>query len=104
MEFFDLIIIIAVREVFFLEVFLELFLSDIPFTDLLYLPKVLPQNGFSSIQVEDGNPIFDISLIVLDLEIFPHPNKSRFHFFSTLYLTIEGRWISFLNSSLELFL
>ena len=58
MEFFDLVIIGPTREVLLLEILLELFPHDISVIDFLYLPKVLPPYGCSSIQVEYGYSSF----------------------------------------------
>ena len=91
MEFLDFIIIVPIRKVLLLEVFLELFSSDLPFTNLLYLLVVLLPNGCSSIQVKDGNPCLHVSWIVLYLEILLDPKKPSFIFLTSLYLTIKGR-------------
>ena len=91
MEFHDLIIIVPVRKVLLLEVLLELLPYNLSFIDLLYLPEVLPPYGCSSIQIEGGYSSLHISRIVLDLEIFPHPQKPSFSFLTSIYLTIEGR-------------
>ena len=61
MELLDLVIIIPVRKVSLPEILLELFPFQFPFTDLLYLPKVFPPNGFPSIQIEYGNSCLHVS-------------------------------------------
>ena len=91
MEFFDLIIIVPVREVLLLEILLELFPHNISFINLLHLLEVFPPYGWTSSQIEDGYSSLHISWIVLGLEFFSHPKKSSFSFLSILYLTIKCR-------------
>ena len=45
MEFFDLVIIILVREVFLFEILIGLFPLQSPITDPLYSLEVFPPNG-----------------------------------------------------------
>ena len=90
MELFDIIIIVPIREVLLVEILLELFPPNLPFIQLLYLLEVLPPNGCSSIQIEDGYTCLHISWIVLDFEIFLHPKKTSFSFLTGLYLTVKG--------------
>ena len=54
MKFFDLVIIVPVREVFLLEILLQLSPTNFPFINLLHLSEVLPPYGCSSSQIEDG--------------------------------------------------
>ena len=61
MELLNLVIIITVKEVFLLEILLELFPLKSPFTDPLYLLEVVTPNGFPSIQIEYGNPFLHVS-------------------------------------------
>ena len=97
MEFFNLIIIVPIREVLLLKILLELLPHNIPFTNLLHLLEVLPPYGCSSRQIQDGYPILHISKVVLDLEIFYHPKKPSFNFLTILYLTIKGSRLSLLE-------
>ena len=91
MELFDITITIPIREVLMPEKIMELFPHNIPFIDLLHLLKVLPPYECSSSQIEDGYPSLHISREVLDFEIYSHPHKPSFSFFTVLYLTIKGR-------------
>ena len=61
MEFLNLVIIIPVREVFLLEILLELFPLKSPFIDPLYLLEVFPPNGYPAIQIEYGNSCLHVS-------------------------------------------
>ena len=103
MELFDFFIIVSVREVLLLEILLEPFPHNLPFINIFHLPEVLPPYGCSSCQIEDGYPSLHISRLVLDLEIFSHPKNPSFSFLTILYLIVEGRRPSFLNSSCEQF-
>ena len=91
MELFDLVIIVPVREIFLLEILLELSPHNFPFINLLHFPEVLPPYGCSSNQIENGYSSLHISWIILNLEIFPHPKKPSFNFLTILYLSIEDR-------------
>ena len=61
MELLDLFIIIPVRKVFLLEILLELFPLQFPFTNLLYVLEVFPPNGCPSNQIEYGNSCLHVS-------------------------------------------
>ena len=61
MELFDLTIFIPVREVLLIEINLELFPHNLPFINLIHLPKVIPPYGCPSNQIEDGYYSFHIS-------------------------------------------
>ena len=91
MELFDLVIIVPIIEVILLEILLELLPHNLPFIDLLYLSEIIPPYGCSFGQIENGYSSFHIPRIVLDLEIFPHPQKPSSSFLTSLYLTVEGR-------------
>ena len=97
MEFFNLVIVVPIREVFLLEVLLELFPHNFPFINLLHFPAVLPPYGCPTSQIEDGYSSLHISWIVLDLEILPHPKKPSFNFLSSIYLAIKRRRFSLLK-------
>ena len=60
-KLFDIIIIVPIREVLLLEILLELFPHNSPFTTLIHLLEVLPLYGRSSSQIEDGYSILHIS-------------------------------------------
>ena len=91
MELFNRIIIVHAGEVLLLEILMELFPHNLPFTNLLHLPKVLSPYGCPSNQIEGGYSSLHISWIVLHLEICSHPKKPSLSFLSILYLTIKGR-------------
>ena len=83
MEFFNLVIIVPIREVLLLEIFLELFLDNISLIYLIYFPKVFPPNRRSSCQIENRYLKFHISKIILDLEIFSYSQKPSFNFLTS---------------------
>ena len=91
MELLNLVSIITVREVFLLEILLELFPLKSPFTNPLYLYEVFPPNGCPSIQIEYGNPCLHVSRLFLNLEVLLYPKKPSFSFLSNIYLTIKCR-------------
>ena len=95
MELLNLIIIIPVREVFLLEILLELFPLQFPFTDLLYLLEVFPPNGCSSILIKYGKSCLHVSWIILYLIVLLYPKNPSFSFLSRLYLTIICKRFSF---------
>ena len=61
MEFFDIFIIVPVREVFLLEILLEILPHYLSVIDLPHLLEMLPPYGIFSIQIEDGYPSLHIS-------------------------------------------
>ena len=73
MEFFDLVIIVPVREIFLLEILLELLPLKPSFVDPLYLLEVLPPNGCPSVQIEYGNPCLHVPRMILNLEVLLYP-------------------------------
>ena len=97
MELLNLVIIIPVKEVFLLEIILELFPPKSPFTDPLYLLEVFPTNGCSSIQIEYCNSCLHVPQTILNLKLLLYPKKPRFSLLSSLYLTIKRRRFRFLE-------